>query len=103
MDNMWTSTWEDDLLFLGTFLFMIVGFVLMCYAFGVTIMAILGNYSVAAVVFYWCIVLVSLCFWWENEPFIGFMFYVWMSPVVAPIMYTIEKYRKEQLVQSRNE
>jgi hypothetical protein len=98
MENLFgPSSWEEDLLFIGTFVFMIVGFILLCYAFGVTLMAMCGKYSIPAVVFYWTVVAVAILFCWYGEVFTAFMFYVWLSPLVMPIMLLLERDRKRNL------
>jgi heme/copper-type cytochrome/quinol oxidase subunit 1 len=97
MDYMWTSTWEEDLLFIGTFLCMIIAFILLCYAFGATILAMYGKHSMAAVVLFWSCVLIDCLFWFFGEPFSAFMLFAWSSPFLAIIMTLMERNRKRKL------
>lgn len=103
MDQMWNTTWYEEMLFAGFFLLLIFSLLLLIYAIGVTALVCMDKYSAEAAGFYWIYVGITFILFVSGFGLFGIQFFVYCSPLVAFVMRRLERSRNRNHNTTTNE
>lgn len=102
MDNLFETTWYEDLLIIAVLMLFLFSIAVAFYGLGATLLAAIGHFAKQGVIFFWCVVLVAFTFILFDWVGTGLLIYALLSPFITISLFHSER-RRQTLIQKNKD